>query len=183
MSRSWSSALIPELILELIFSYHRPMKHELERLGILIRHCDACHRALALRTLQLEFSRFAREETIHLLYEETVVFPLCLQLEEHLHSGRNMDLTGATSAMRQMADGHADSQQSSAQLVTLAGKAAATCTPSDPDLDLVRAGLEALAARLLEHREMEEDILLPAAIAAEEQLQARSSSGRYPSMP
>jgi hypothetical protein len=49
----------------------------------------------------------------------------------------------------------------------------------DTDIEVVRVVFSAMSARLAGHRSLEENILLPAAIAAEEQLSARSSSRRF----
>ncbi len=76
-----------------------------------------------------------------------------------------------TGAIRVMAAGHARIGQEVAHAITVVRDAGAACP--DPDLRLVLTGLEAMGAALAVHAYGELEILLPAAIAAEEQLTAR----------
>jgi iron-sulfur cluster repair protein YtfE (RIC family) len=168
----WSSSLVSELVDDLRTMHHRPLIHELERLGLLMDHVLEVHTERILKTADRGFRRLRQNVHRNIRHEEITVFPLCLDLEEALHGHTRWSALDVTSAIRRMAEGHATITHGLTHCIALSQAAFAACP--DPDLGLVLSGLEAMKADLAVHAYGELEILLPAAIAAEEQLKARS---------
>jgi iron-sulfur cluster repair protein YtfE (RIC family) len=177
----WTSALVSELVSDLVDMHHRPLMREFERLGMLMEHLHEVHAERSFTTLATRFRRFRQTVRWHLRHEETVVFPRCIDLEDALRGYRPWNKSTVTSALRVMANGHATSARILATLIALAEKA--RDVRADPILGVIRDGLLAMQADLRVHAYGEADILLPAAIAAEEQLSARSHARHVRGVP
>jgi iron-sulfur cluster repair protein YtfE (RIC family) len=170
----WSSSLVFELVSDLRNLHHRPVIGELQRLGILAdrvlevhpeRHIMALHDSI--RTLRQIVYR-------HVRHDDLVVFPQCIRIEEALHGRRTPDAIDVTNAIRVMADGHAAISHELTHSIAYVREALAV--EADPDLSLVLHGLEAMTICLDMIAYGELEILLPAAISAEEQLTARKGA-------
>jgi iron-sulfur cluster repair protein YtfE (RIC family) len=169
--QDWSSYLVSELVSDLRDQHHRPMLAELQRLGILMDRALAAYPEWAVLTADQSLRTLRRIVNRHVRHDERVVFPLCIRIEDALH-GRTMPTdTDVTSAIRVMADGHTAINRSLTRSIACTREACAACP--DPDLRLIILGLEAMDASLAMHAYGELEILLPAAISAEEQLTAR----------
>lgn len=179
-AQDWSSYLVSELIVELIFVHHRPLLRELQRIGVLLQHVDRAHLSFSVHLLSSRFSHFHQFASLHLRHEELEAFPLCLNLESALWRNETWTAPRTYGSLRQMLDGHTGMAQELATLDGLTEDAALVCT--DSDLGLVRNGFAAMAQSLATHGQIEEEILLPAAIAAEDQLYARTVSRRTKSV-
>ena len=175
--QDWSMATIPELIGEIVTDHHRPLRPELGRLGILLDHLAAVHQLPELTALRDEFSRFKETLLVHLEQEEVEMFPLCIRLEDALHGHRPWDEEAdVTTSVRFAGHGHAECENELQQTMELL--AAAEAVVGDPDFSLVKTGLTALAQDLAMHTAKESELLIPAAIFAEDQLRARSRRSR-----
>ncbi len=172
----WSQAVLFELIDELVDHHHRPMRNELQRLDILMfsivhRHVDA-----SVVAFERSFIRLKDHLVAHLDMEETGVFPQCLAIEEAIRSGpgANHGRIDVTSGIRAMKIGHDEASGAFASVL----EHCSSCIQeiADPDLELIRSGLLAMQVDHAVHAAMESDILVPAAIFAEDQLRARSAS-------
>jgi iron-sulfur cluster repair protein YtfE (RIC family) len=171
----WSMATLPELVEEIVGTHHRPLRNELHRMGILIRHLGLRHGKLAQLGVDDTFRRFAEAVTAHLDHEEQVVFPLSIVVE---HASRRLSETippnsDVTAAIRFMNLGHDDSVDALRRLIIMLGKMSASTV--DTDLTLIADGLTAMLADFAEHEAKEQGILMPAVIFAEEQIRARAS--------
>jgi iron-sulfur cluster repair protein YtfE (RIC family) len=173
--RDWSMATIPELISDLIATHHVPLRHELQRLGILIDHLASMHRHALLAALRKVYRDFAQALVLHLDQEEGDLFPLCIALEEALAGRRGWDDQDVTSLIRFTGHGHGECESGVRRIATLLEAAAAGI--SDPDLAVVCAGFTALRRDLAMHTAKEGEILMPAAIFSEERLSARRIPG------
>jgi iron-sulfur cluster repair protein YtfE (RIC family) len=167
----WSSYLVSELVSDLRDLHQRPLLRELRRLGILSSHLRTVHRADILLELDRRLRRLRQIVHRHVRHQLEVVFPRCIALEEALHGRRDWDGEEVTQAIRIMADGHTAIDRELVQASAVIGKALEEC--ADPDLGVIRVGLDAIKAGLAVHAFGEMEILLPAAIAAEEQVHAR----------
>jgi iron-sulfur cluster repair protein YtfE (RIC family) len=168
----WSQAEIDELITCLVEHHHRPLRHELRRLGILARNLAHCYVNARLSTLDQAFVQLETALCAHLDNEEDEVFPRCLAIETANRG--HQDGTGSridvTTAIRMMASGHAQSMQDCAAVQ--AALDAAMGEIANSDLVLVHRGMNALVADFAVHTALEDGILVPAALFAEEQYDA-----------
>jgi len=169
--RDWSMATIPELVTDIIATHHVPLRHELERLGIIIDHLAVSHQRALLSALRKVYHEFKDALTLHLNQEECDLFPLCIALEEAL-SGRQMwadqDLT---SLIRFTGLGHEECHSGLRHILGILQSAADSI--SDPDITIVSDGLHALARDLTMHTAKESELLIPATIFSEDQMRAR----------
>lgn len=174
--RDWSMATIPELIADIVTTHHIPLRHELERLGVVIDHLADSHQHAVLTALRKVYHDFKDALSLHLDQEECDLFPLCIALEDALCGRRTWDDQDVTSLIRFTGHGHAECESGLRRIMGLLQAAAASF--SDPDIAVVSDGLHALARDLALHTAKEGELLIPAAIFSEEQLRARRSTGR-----
>jgi regulator of cell morphogenesis and NO signaling len=172
----WSYATIPELVADIIDTHHRPLRHELRRLELIIR--QFCRRHVEFRHLNFDHvcALFADDLIGHLNHEEVEVFPLSIAIEgadQRLPSEDTIE-RNVTAAIRFMSVGHEGAGYSLDHLLSLHDLMAVNNI--DPDLELIHEGLTAMATNLVMHKMKESDILLPAVLFAEEQLHARRST-------
>jgi iron-sulfur cluster repair protein YtfE (RIC family) len=172
----WSYATIPELVADIIASHHRPLRQELRRLGLIIK--QFCRRHVEFRHLSFDqaYTLFADDLLGHMNHEEAEVFPKSIAIEgadQRLPSEDSIN-HNVTSAIRLMSVGHEGAIYAMHHLMALYDLMATHNI--DPDLPLIHDGLTAMAANLVMHKMKETDILLPAVLFAEEQLQARHTS-------
>jgi regulator of cell morphogenesis and NO signaling len=173
--RDWSLATIPELIADIIATHHVPLRHELQRLGVLIDHLADAHQHALLSAVRKVYHEFAQALVLHLDQEEADLFPLCIALEEALAGRRAWDDQDVTSLIRFTGHGHGECESGVRRIATLLDAAAASI--ADPDLAAVCAGFAALRRDLAMHTAKEGEILMPAAIFSEERLNARRIPG------
>ena len=172
----WSFATIPELIADIIATHHRPLRHELRRLSLIVK--QFCRRHAEFRHLNFDhaYTLFADDLLGHLDHEESVVFPVSIAIEGADPRQPQPESTkhNVTSAIRFMSLGHDGASYSMHHLMAIHDLMAANNI--DPDLNLIREGLTAMASDLVMHKMKENDILLPAVLFAEEQLHARHTT-------
>lgn len=166
----WSQMDIPELIAHLINRHHRPLRNELHRIGILIRAVEQRDDTGRFSVIVERFARLETGQRAHLDYEESVVFPRCLAIEEASrgHARLNLLDIDVTTGIRAMVAGHDEATDGVQHILTLVTTAASTS--NDPDVTLIHAGIVALATDLVVHARIENEILLPAALFSEEQV-------------
>ncbi len=168
----WSQMDIPELIGHLINRHHRQLRNELRRIGILIRAAERRDDTGRFSAIVERFSRLETGQRAHLVYEESVVFPRCLAIEaaSRGHARVNLLDIDVTTGIRAMVAGHDEATDDIQHILTLVKTAASSS--NDPDVTLIHAGIVALATDLAVHASIENEILLPAALFAEEQVRA-----------
>lgn len=172
--RDWTMATIPELIADIVASHHVPLRHELERLGILIDHLAATHQHAVFSALRKAYHEFKDALALHLDQEECDLFPLCIAQEEVLSGRGGWVDHDITSLIRFNGHGHVECQNG---LCRLMGLLQATSIFKNPDIAVISDGLYALSRDLAVHTAKEGEILIPAAIFSDERLRARRSSG------
>ena len=175
-ARDWTSATIPEVIADIVTSHHIPLRHELERLGIIIDHLLAVHPDSQVVDLHTEYHYFVDEILVHIDHEESELFPLCMALEDALNGKNIGNSQDITSIIRFAGHGHAENESRLQRIVEQLQVCAASL--KDPDVDLIRVGIDALAQDLVLHSAKEGEILFPAAIFSEEVLHARHCRSR-----
>ncbi|MBA3697696.1 MAG: hemerythrin domain-containing protein [Planctomycetes bacterium] len=168
-------ATIPELVADIIATHHVPLRHELERLGIVIDHLAISHQCAVLSSLRKVYHEFKDALTLHLDQEECDLFPLCIALEEALSGRQTWAGQDVTSLIRFAGHGHEECKSGLRRLMDLLQSASASVR--DPDITVVRDGLHALARDLAMHTAKESELLIPAAIFSEEQIRARCLRG------
>jgi iron-sulfur cluster repair protein YtfE (RIC family) len=180
---NWSQAELFELIDDLIDHHHRQLRNELQRLDILVsmlahRHEDDC-----ILALERSFMRFKRQLETHLDQEEAEVFPQCLAIAtaSRGHPAADCMHIDVTTGIRAMLIGHDDASTEFADVQEHSGASVQEMT--DMDLDLIRTGLLAMKADYLVHATKEKEILVPAALCAEDQLRARMGAAKIASGP
>jgi len=170
----WSSSLVSELVSDLRDLHHRPVIRELQRLGILMDRALAAYPGRTSMAADNSIRTLSQIVHRHVRHDERVVFPLCIRIEDALHGHTTPTATDVTSAIRIMADGHAAIDQELTRCIACVREASAAS--ADPDLRQVLLGLEAMKDSQAMHAYGELEILLPAAISAEEQLTARTGA-------
>lgn len=173
--RDWSMATIPELVADIIATHHIPLRHELERLGILIDHLAIVHPQAVAGALRKIYHDFKDGLGLHLDQEESDLFPLCIELEEALSGRRVWEDRDVTTLIRFTGHGHEECESGLRRTMELLHAAAASI--ADPDLAVIRDGLQALARDLVMHTAKEGEFLIPAAIFSEDRLRARRHAG------
>ncbi len=172
----WSQAEIFELIDDLIDHHHCPLRNELRRLGLLVRHFDQAH--LETRTLDFDgaFAKLEINLIEHIDHEENLVFPHCLANESAARGALdgNNPAAEVTSDIREMMSGHDYGTMELSHLLNQVDTAIGMVI--DGDLGVIRLGLQAMAADLIVHVEKERDILTPAAIFSEDLLRAKRNA-------
>lgn len=173
--RDWSMATIPELIADIVATHHVPLRHELERLGILIDRLAVVHPHAVAGALRKVYHDFMDGLGLHLDQEESDLFPLCIELEESLSGRRAWEDRDVTSLIRFTGHGHEECESGLRRTMDLL-RAAEACI-HDSDLALIGEGLQALARDLVVHTAKEGEFLIPAAIFSEDRLRARRHAG------
>jgi iron-sulfur cluster repair protein YtfE (RIC family) len=170
----WSTATVPALIRDIVETHHKPMRHEISRLRLLIsqfflRHPDADQVDIAR-----EFPALVHDILVHAGHEEAIVFPADMAIDEaRRRNGIRMPIAiDVASAIRFMSLGHDDVDQALRRMKALLDSLSAACI--DPDLPLMIACIDRMQADLAIHGHKEDVILRPAVIVAEEQVRARS---------
>lgn len=167
----WAAATIPELIADIVTTHHIPLRHELERLGTIIDHLVVAHPDASLVDLHRVYHQFKEEIVLHIDQEESDLFPRCIELEKALYNRDPGDHREISSIIRFSSHGHVGSS-SGLQRIRNQLQIAAT-NLSDPDVAIIRVGIEAMARDLVIHSTKEEEILFPAAIFNEDILRTR----------
>ena len=169
----WAAAPIPEVIADIMTTHHIPLRHELERLGIIIDHLVRAHPHASLVELHRVYHQFTEEIVLHIDQEESELFPRCIELEEALHHRGPGDPREITPIIHFSSHGHAE-HKSGLQGFRDQLQIAADSL-NDPDFTIIRVGIDAMASDLVIHSAKEEEILFPAAIFSEELLRTRHS--------
>lgn len=156
------SASLAELVDHLLRHHHHPLRCELNRLSLMIRHLAVVHpHQRDIQALASGFFLLRDSLLVHLLQEELEAFPLCLELEAmKLASTTTFDPIAAE-PLHFMAAGHLETGDDLERLGQLARRAGLT---SDPDVGLVIQALAAMARDLAVHTAIENEILLPAGL-------------------
>lgn len=172
----WGMATIPELVTDIVRTHHVPLRHELERLGVIIDHLAIAHPCTALSTLHKAYHAFKDALSLHLDQEECDLFPLCIELEEALSDRRTWAGQDVTSIIRLTSHGHEECENALHRIIDLLHAAAAS--DSDRDIAVVSEGMHALDRDFDMHTAKERELLIPAAIFSEEHIRAGRSAGR-----
>ena len=78
--RDWSMATIPELVANIVSMHHIPLRHELERLAVVVDRLAATHQHAAITQIHKNYHSFKDALVQHLDQEEWDLFPLCIAL-------------------------------------------------------------------------------------------------------
>jgi iron-sulfur cluster repair protein YtfE (RIC family) len=156
----WRFSTARALIADLIANHHRPLRHELRRLGVLVAHYHQRHPELPPEAFPAQFQRLANGISLHLDHEEAQVFPHCLDFRS---GDRAITFAQEMAASGYLAFGHQEAETALNRLIHLVR--AADAARHDPDLALIIDGLMAMHADLLIHMLKEEGVLLPLAMA------------------
>ncbi len=170
-ARDWSMATIPEVVADIVGTHHLPLRHELERLDILIDHLVVAYPRSGLVALHREYHQFKNEIILHIDHEEAELFPLCIELEDALCGRISWSSRESTSIIRFASHGHSENEAMLQRIIYQAKVVEGGL--SDEDVMIVRVGLQSLAGDLVIHSAKEGEILFPAAIFSEELLRAR----------
>ena len=174
--RDWTSATIPEVIADIVTSHHIPLRHELERLGIIIDHLLDMYPDSHVVDLHMEYRHFVDEIIVHIDQEESELFPVCMALEDALNGNKIEATYDITPIIRFAGHGHAENESRLQRIVDQLQVCAANL--KDPDVYLIRVGIDAMARDLVLHSAKEGEILFPAAIFSEEVIRARQGPSR-----
>jgi iron-sulfur cluster repair protein YtfE (RIC family) len=160
-----------ELVDHLLRRHHQPLRCELNRVGLLIRHLAGAHpHHRDIQALASGFALLRDSLLVHLLQEELDAFPLCVDLDTHHgHAAAVHDATLAE-PLHFMAAGHHETGEDLDRLRRLALRAG---LGNDPDCELVIRALAAMERDLQVHTTIENEILLPAALFSCELLSRR----------
>ena len=172
-NRDWSMATIPELVANIVSMHHIPLRHELERLAVVVDRLAAAHQHAATTEIHKNYHSFKDALVQHLDQEEWDLFSLCIALEGALsgrHVWKNLDVT---SLIRFTSQGHTECEGGLNQLMELLQSVVTNSL--DPDLTLLSDGFSAMARDLVVHTAKEAELLLPASIFSEELLCSRRS--------
>lgn len=173
----WAAATIPEVIADIVTTHHVPLRHELERLAIIMDHLVIAHPHANLEELHREYHQFKDEITLHIDQEESELFPLCIELEVALYYRGPGGLREITSIIRFSSHGHAENEAGLQRILDQLKIAASNL--GDPDIAIIRVGMEAISRDLVIHGAKEGEILFPAAIYSEELLRTRHVRPRF----
>ena len=157
-----SSASLSDLVDHLLRHHHQPLRSELNRLSLLIRHLAGAHQHQRdIQALASGFALLRDSLLVHLLQEELDAFPLCIKLDTmKLADTGNADATLAE-PLHFMAAGHLETGDDLDRLGQLARRAGLT---NDHDAELVIRALSAMERDLKVHTAIENEILLPAGL-------------------
>jgi iron-sulfur cluster repair protein YtfE (RIC family) len=180
--QDWTMATIPELIADIVTAYHIPLRHELERMMIIIDHLAVVHQHAVFTALRTVYQDFNDQLSLHLDQEESDLFPLCIELEEALSGRQAWEERDLTSLVRFTWHGHADYESGLVRIMDLLEAATSITGSRDPDIAVFREGLKAMARDMAIHTAKEAELLLPAAIFSEELLRSRPSTERIQRM-
>jgi iron-sulfur cluster repair protein YtfE (RIC family) len=173
--RNWTAASMPELVADLLATHHRKLRCELRRLALLIGDLAIVHPEPQVLALRSCFERLDEDMRQHLAYEEAMVFPLCLELDEACRGQLPWLRTSVDGILRFMDDGHEDGARYLSRLLSLIGLAAPAV--ASPDLELIRLGIAAMDWDLAVHLAKELEALMPAALLAERRLRSGAAPG------
>lgn len=159
MSFSTPSRELVEYIME---SYHAPARREMDRLTVLIKEVasqEGAHHA-CVQTLSEEWALFTRGLRIHLAKEETILFPMIVDLEA------NGSTVSIESSMGVLFLEHDSAEES------LNGIRELTDDYRVPDgasreLRALWSGLRRFDARLQRHITLENEVLFPRFLTSE----------------
>lgn len=171
--RDWSQAGLTELADHIVERHHGYLRQELPRLEALIEKVCDVHgeRRPALRKLREVLHRFRGELEAHMFKEEQILFPMCRQLDAagslpQFHCG------SVQNPIRVMFEEHDDAGTALLQMYSLTDG----YTPPADACNTYRAmlsGLAELQADMHQHVHLENNVLFPRAIEAEQRLRAR----------
>lgn len=165
-------ATIPELVDHIVDTHHRALRNEAARLRVLINHLAMEQLGGELTMMSRAFTSFVDSKLKHLQLEESRLFPLCIGLENASlgRCGWKGD-EEVTTLIRHSNNGHCEFTAGISYIIGLANTSKANSHNSD--LTTITSGLAAMAQDLAVHAMVEGDLLVPAAIFAEEQIRAR----------
>lgn len=162
---------LAELVDHLLRRHHQPLRCELNRVGLLIRHLAGAHpHQRDIQALASGFALLRDSLLVHLLQEELEAFPLCAELDNLRHRAEPVVDAALTEPLHFMAAGHQETGDDLDRLRQLALRAGLT---HDPDAELVIRALRAMEQDLAVHTTIENEILLPAALFTCELLSRR----------
>ncbi|HEX3135099.1 MAG TPA: hypothetical protein VHX44_16155 [Planctomycetota bacterium] len=169
------SASLAELVDHLLRYHHQPLRCELNRLALLIRHLARAHaHQRDIQALASGFALLRDSLLVHLLQEELEAFPLCLELEALQRTDGDPVDASFAEPLHFMAAGHLETGDDLDRLGQLATRAGLS---NDPDVELVIRALAAMERDLRVHTAIENEILLPAALFTCELLTSRRHMG------
>jgi iron-sulfur cluster repair protein YtfE (RIC family) len=174
----WTSASIPELIAHLVRVHHAHARDTLRRAEVLVRQASVFPATAEAKEMARRYRAFAQDFLSHLDHEESELFPLCLSLERALHHPDEAEKIDVGVAIHAMSLGHGDAAEA---LAVMLGLARSLPHGNKPRIVAeLRAMFEDLAVDLVEHSRLEEEILLPAVIFAQEIVAARKAHSMPP---
>jgi regulator of cell morphogenesis and NO signaling len=157
-----SSASLSELVDHLLRHHHQPLRAELNRLSLLIRHLAGAHQHQRdIQALASGFALLRDSLLVHLLQEELEAFPLCVELDAMKLAATGDFHATMAEPLHFMAAGHLETSDDLERLAQLARRAGLT---NDPDAELVIRALSAMELDLKTHTAIENEILLPAGL-------------------
>ena len=171
-----AGATLAVLVTDIVNTHHRNSRNELRRLGIILAHACLRHAELRHLALPTAFIRFAQGMVEHLDHEESVVFPLCLAIQDanQRQVAGHPRMYAVSAAVEFMGEGH---EVGGARLSDLLDRvAAAVAGAADPDFVLVAEGLAVLAQDLSVHERKEVGALAPIASLAAGVMRDRSEA-------
>lgn len=171
-ARDWSQAGLAELVEHIVGKHHEYLRQELPRLERLIEKVAGAHgdRRPALRTLRDVFHQFRAELEAHMFKEEQILFPMCRQLES-ADSLPQFRCGTVFNPIRVMFEEHDDAGAALLEMYTLTDG----YTPPRDACNTYRAmlsGLAELQRDLHEHVHLENNILFPKSLEAEQRLRS-----------
>ncbi|HVA62263.1 MAG TPA: hemerythrin domain-containing protein [Terriglobales bacterium] len=174
MSTPWHNAPLPALADHIVQAHHAFCRREMARLTGLFQ--AAAHDAdTGLSRLQASFQRLCRALEQHLLKEETVLFPLIAQIDaahrDHTPPPRP-SFGGVANPIRMMVLEHDEAAAVLAQMRQATGNFQPPADAS-PAYQELCAGLRAFDEDMRQHVALEDQVLFPRAVAAEQEALAR----------
>lgn len=165
---AWTERSIPEIVEHVLITYHEPLKAELPRLHQMLKKVASVHgpEHPELPELFSRFTRFESEMYHHMAKEENVLFPMCVDLATGTNSTPGF-CSSVEGPIRVMLMEHDDAGEFFAVMNRLTDG----LTPPPGACNTYRAsfdGLKDLEREMHLHIHMENNVLFPKALAAEQ---------------
>ena len=170
-SRNWSLAPISHLVRHIINDHHRVMRNELSRLSVVIEHVALAHPTDLIATARELFADYREVMLRRFDQEESRLFPFCVRISDQAleRTGRADHPQVARIPFTDL--GHGENSQSLRGLIAVTMEIAAPAF--DPDIEIFRNGVVALALDLAEHLAKEQRLLISGVLFAEWQVRTR----------